>query len=167
MMPCRVLLLPLIYGYVTTREHQPNNTEARIMFAPAPTDSVATKQSDPAADATTTAQAIQESKEADKAEFQRQLPNLVRPLPNLRWYPSATGSSLVTPYGPCVIIMGNASGYSLTSMVVKGSFALYPDKTAAMGAAEQYCRDWYAAQPNPSHDPVQVKDLWFAPDQEP
>jgi hypothetical protein len=151
----------------TTGENQPTNTEARIMFTPAHADSVTTKPRDTAAGATNAIEAIQESKESDKAEFQRQLPNLARPLPNLRWYPSAIGSSLVTPYGPCVIMMGNASGYSLTSMVVKSGFALYPDKTAAMGAAEQYCRDWYAAQPSPSHDPIQDKDLWFAPDQEP
>jgi hypothetical protein len=111
------------------------------------------------------------SKEADRIEFQRRFPTLEKPMPNLRWYPSrATAefkySSLVTPYGVCVMMFGNESGYSLTTMTGSAKFENYPDRPTAINAAEKACHEWYLNRKLRPYDPAKDDALWFPPEPE-
>jgi hypothetical protein len=131
------------------------------------------KQEQMLKNSTTSTEAEAKSKEADRIEFQRRLPTLERPMPNLRWYPSRKNaeqrfSSLVTPYGVCITMTGNENGYSLVTMTSRPvSFKAYPDKSTAVNAAEAACHEWYLKRKQRPYDRAADGAMWFMPEPEP
>jgi hypothetical protein len=120
---------------------------------------------------------LRESYEADRTEFQRQLPHLEKPAPNLRWYPqSGSGpdnhesSLLVMPSGPCILLTGNTrAGFGLTKLSVdqsgvSGQNALlgpYRDRSSARWAAVTSCS---RRLEDGRGQPVNASSKWFTPD---
>jgi hypothetical protein len=131
----------------------------------------------------TSKERIRSSFESDRADFQRRLPTLEEPMPNLRWFPQVaaqgdfghqTDSLLVTPYGTCVELNGNSTGYALVTMhtnpympsipsTILGTFA---NKADAARSAEKYCHEWYAAEAGKAQIAAKIDHMWFKPDME-
>lgn len=85
-------------------------------------------------------------------------------MPNLRWFDdqvdgadSQESATLVTPYGPCIDLVGDNSA-EFSSLFVgnyyhapheKGAIAgNYQGRLTAIHAAENYCHKWYISERN-------------------
>ena len=117
-------------------------------------------------------------------DFRKHLPAFTEPMPNLRWVPvpafnprpdKQDDASLVTPYGPCVDLIGNAAGTGYvvmkwnggtTAQLGKAEFLGGYDATrsAATESAEKYCHNWYTAET--SKPQGAERPMWFTPDPE-
>lgn len=132
-------------------------------------DQIATDSSDPT-----------DPYKADRLAFQKALPSLEKPEPNLRWYPEPVvadpanreSKMLVAPYGPCASLTGYQGKYGVltldfgsnTRSAFLGEGNLSRD--AAVQVAIKHCQDWYADLRSQPRDPVREQHIWFAPDVE-
>jgi len=118
------------------------------------------------------------AQETIESEFEKRLPTLEEPMPNLRWLPIPTlnprpdkleDAELVTPYGPCVEIIGNAkrTGYVVLKSNTTEFLGGYDtSRAAAKKTAEEYCHEWYSDEASKHQNSSQTDHMWFKPDSE-
>ena len=117
---------------------------------------------------------------ADRLDFQKVFPKLVKPEANLRWDPMPAMSgpdnqemtTLVTPYGPCAALSGNTGGYAVLAVDLNPSkhpfiVGTSPSRDGAVQVAIKHCETWYADLQSQPPDPLREQHTWFAPDADP
>ena len=104
------------------------------------------------------AKAFLKSMQDIRPDFQRQLPLLKEPAPDLRWYQTTDGSILVTPYGPCMMVKRDADAYLLREVKTYTAYGPYASQADAENTAVQTCSLSLQATSAASS---QTDPLWF------
>jgi hypothetical protein len=127
--------------------------------------------------------ALATAMESGRIDFQKSFATLDKTTPNLRWSDdqidasddSQESATLVTPYGPCIDLVGNTTaGYSLLFVGNyyhdshgKGTLlGVYQDGLTAIHAAEDDCHKWYIAERNKPPNLARDSHMWFSPEED-
>lgn len=164
----------IVQGGIPVTAHRmssPNEEYVSVGLNGAPDDSFFTMEGDlenpegavPTRSADAGGDAMAAAMESDRADFRKAFPTLDKTAPNLRWFKdqvegadSQESAMLVTPYGPCIDLVGSSMGYSLLfvgnyyhASHKKGTIVgSYQNCLIAIHVAEDSCHKWYISERN-------------------